>query len=78
MTVDEAARLHLHEQARDSMDDDAAKTLLTGLPWDVDRVAGKDDVRRACDRLFWQMCLAMIAINGTFLGCIALGVQLAR
>jgi hypothetical protein len=24
------------------------------------------------------MCLAMIAINGTYLGCIALGVQLAR
>jgi hypothetical protein len=74
MTVDEAARLHLYEQARDTMDDDAAKTLMGGLPWDIDRIATKHDLVR----LFWQMCLAMIAINGTFLAAVGFGWQLAR
>lgn len=44
MAVDEAARLHLYEQARNAWGGDAADTLMHALPWDPDRTATKDDL----------------------------------
>ena len=44
MAVDEAARLHLYEQARRLWDGEAADTLMQALPRDPDRFATKDDV----------------------------------
>lgn len=44
MTTDETARLHLYEQARATWDDEAARTLMTALPWDVADLATKADV----------------------------------
>lgn len=44
MAVDEAARLHLYEQARKQWGGDAADTLMAALPRDPDRFATKDDV----------------------------------
>ena len=46
MTIDEAARLHLYEQARAALDPAAAETLMTALPRDPDRFATKDDIAR--------------------------------
>ena len=44
MTTDEAARLHLYDQARSALGDAAADTLMTALPRDPDRFATKDDL----------------------------------
>jgi hypothetical protein len=44
MTTDEAARLHLYEQARAVLDQSAADTLMNALPRDPDRFATKDDL----------------------------------
>ena len=44
MATDEAARLHLYEQARSAFDDAAADTLMSALPRDPDRFATKDDI----------------------------------
>lgn len=44
MAIDEAARLHLYERARDAWGDEAASTLMHALPRDPDRFATKDDV----------------------------------
>lgn len=44
MTIDEASRLHLYEQARNAFGDAAADTLMTALPHDPDRFATKDDI----------------------------------
>jgi len=44
MTVDEASRLHLYEQARGALGRDAADTLMQALPHDPDRFATKDDI----------------------------------
>jgi hypothetical protein len=44
MASDEAARLHLYEQARSAFDDAAANTLMSALPRDPDRFATKDDI----------------------------------
>jgi hypothetical protein len=44
VTTDESARLHLYERARDAMDDDAARTLMSALPWDVAELATKQDL----------------------------------
>lgn len=46
MTIDEAARLHLYEQARAAFDPAAAETLMTALPRNPDRFATKDDIAR--------------------------------
>ena len=35
MSTDEAARLHLYGRARATWDDEAARTLMTALPWDA-------------------------------------------
>jgi hypothetical protein len=44
VTTDESARLHLYERAGDAMDDDAARTLMSALPWDVAELATKQDL----------------------------------
>ena len=44
MTTDEAARLHLFDRARNALGDDAARTLMTALPWDVADLATKQDL----------------------------------
>jgi hypothetical protein len=44
MTIDEAARLHLYEQARAALDPAAAETLMTALPREPNRFATKDDI----------------------------------
>lgn len=44
MTIDEASRLHLYEQARTALGEAAADTLMTALPRDPDRFATKDDI----------------------------------
>ncbi len=43
MTIDEASRLHLYEQARRALDDAAADTLMNALR-DPDRVATREDI----------------------------------
>jgi hypothetical protein len=45
MAPNEAARHHLYEQARTTWDDDAARTLMTALPWDPAEFATKQDLR---------------------------------
>jgi hypothetical protein len=44
MATDEAARLHLYEQARSAFDEAAADTLMSALPRDPDRFATKADI----------------------------------
>ena len=44
MSLDEPARLHLYEQARQVFDEAAADTLMSALPRDPDRFATKDDL----------------------------------
>ncbi len=44
MTTDEAARLHLYEQARSTWGSEAADTLMHALPWDPDQAATKADL----------------------------------
>ena len=44
MTIDEASRLHLYEQARTALGEAAADTLMTALARDPDRFATKDDI----------------------------------
>jgi hypothetical protein len=44
MTTDQAARLHLYEQARAVLDEAAADTLMNALPRDLERFATKDDL----------------------------------
>lgn len=51
MTLDEASRLHLYEQARNALGDAAANTLMTSLPASPNRLATKDDVEVLGSRL---------------------------
>ena len=51
MTTDEAARLHLYEQARAVLDQSAADTLMNALPRDPDRFATKDDLASLANEL---------------------------
>ena len=44
MTTDEAARLHLYDQARAALDEAAADTLMTAIARDPDRFVTKDDL----------------------------------
>ena len=44
MTLDEAARLHLYELARDALDEPAADTLMNAIARDPDRFATKDEI----------------------------------
>ena len=51
MATDEAARLHLYEQARSAFDEAAADTLMSALARDPDRFATKDDILRLDARI---------------------------
>lgn len=50
MTIDEASRLHLYEQARTAFGEAAADTLMNALR-NPDRVATKDDIARLDARI---------------------------
>jgi hypothetical protein len=92
MPTDEAARLHLYERARDAMDDDAARTLMSALPWDVTELATKQDllatkqelvamrhdVEAAIAKAKWSIVLATLTMNATLVGAVVSVVQLVR
>jgi hypothetical protein len=92
MTTDETARLHLYEQARSTWDDEAARTLMTSLPWDVHDLATKQDLaamdlhiesmehrlQSSIDRAFVRTMISTMTINATLAGAILIGVQLVR
>jgi len=44
MAIDDAARLHLYEQARSTWDAEAANTLINSMPTPTDRIATRDDL----------------------------------
>jgi hypothetical protein len=78
MTTDEAARLHLYEQARAVLDESAADTLMNALPRDPDRFA-KDDLaslgnelraefRTGNADLLRTLFFGMLASNATLVG----------
>ena len=75
MTVDEVARLHLFEQARDRMDEEAARTLMAVLPWDIDKLASKVDLENVENRLNSRadrrLAYLMISIVGTIIAMTA-------
>lgn len=88
MTTDEAARLHLYEQARAVLDDSAADTLMNSLPRDPDRFATKDDlavleanlrgeIKSANSDLLRTLFFGMLATNATLVGLAFAAARLA-
>ena len=88
MTTDEAARLHLYEQARGALDDSAADTLMNALPRDPDRFATKDDLTRLGNELRAEfragnadllrtLFFGMLASNATLVGLAFAAARLA-
>ena len=88
MTIDEAARLHLYEQARAVLDDSAADTLMNALPRDPDRFATKDDLaslgnelraefRAGNADLLRTLFFGMLASNATLVGLAFAAARLA-
>ena len=87
MATDEAARLHLYEQARSAFDEAAANTLMNALPLDPDRFATKDDLavleaslraefRAAIGDLQRSLFFGMVASNATLVGLVFAAVRL--
>ena len=87
MTTDEAARLHLYEQARAVLDDSAAETLMNALPRDPDRFATKDDLALLSSELQAEITarnsdllrtlfFGMVASNATLVGLVFAAVRL--
>ena len=87
MATDEAARLHLYEQARSAFDEEAANTLMNALPLDPDRFATKDDlavleanlrseIKAANSELMRSLFFGMIASNATLVGLVFAAVRL--
>jgi hypothetical protein len=87
MATDEAARLHLYEQARSAFDEAAANTLMNALPLDQDRFATKDDlavleanlrseIKAANSELMRTLFFGMIASNATLVGLVFAAVRL--
>ncbi len=83
MVTDEAARHHLYEHARTTWDDDAARTLMSALPWDVTELASKQDLRELehkldakLERGFRLQFVALAALNASLVGVVAAVVQL--
>jgi hypothetical protein len=79
MTIDEASRLHLHEQARRALGAEAADILMTALPREPDRLVTKDDiavleanirseVSSAKADTIRTLMLGMVASNATLVG----------
>ena len=88
MTIDEAARLHLYELARDAFDEPAADTLMNALPRDPDRFATKDDLplveanlraefRAGISDLQRTLFFGMLASNATLVGLAFAAARLA-
>ncbi len=88
MTTDEAARLHLYEQARAALDQSAADTLMNALPRDPDRFATKDDLalfegnlraefRAGNAGLLRTLFFGMLASNATLVGLAFAAARLA-
>lgn len=88
MTIDEAARLHLYEQARAVLDESAADTLMNALPRDPDRFATKDDLalleanlraelRAGNTDLLRTLFFGMLASNATLVGLAFAAARLA-
>jgi len=88
MTTDEAARLHLYEQARAVLDESAADTLMNALPRDPDRFATKDDLASLANELRAEfragnadllrtLFLGMLASNATLVGLAFAAARLA-
>lgn len=88
MTIDEASRLHLYEQARTALGEAAADTLMTALPRDPDRFATKDDltvleanlrgeIKAGNSELLRTMFFGMLASNATLVGLVFAAVRLA-
>jgi hypothetical protein len=87
MTTDEAARLHLYDQARSAFGDAAATTLMSVLPRELDHLATKDDlrvveanlrgeIRAANSELLRTLFFAMVASNATLVGLVFAAVRL--
>lgn len=88
MTLDEAARLHLYEQARDAFDEPAADTLMNAIARDPDRFATKDDLavveanlraefRTGNADLLRTLFFGMLASNATLVGLAFAAARLA-
>jgi len=88
MTTDEAARLHLYEQARAVLDESAADTLMNALPRDPDRFATKDDLASLANELRAELragnadllrtlFFGMLASNATLVGLAFAAARLA-
>jgi hypothetical protein len=88
MTIDEASRLHLYEQARTALGEAAADTLMTALPRDPDRFATKDDlavleanlrgeIKAGNGELLRTLFFGMLASNATLVGLVFAAVRLA-
>ena len=88
MTTDEAARLHLYEQARAVLDESAADTLMNALPRSPDRFATKDDLASLANELRAELragnadllrtlFLGMLASNATLVGLAFAAARLA-
>ena len=88
MTIDEAARLHLYDQARSAFGDAAAETLMMALPRDPDRLATKDDlavlevnlrgeIKTANSELLRTLFFGMVGTNATLVGLVFAAVRLA-
>ena len=87
MATDEAARLHLYEHLRGTLDEAAADTLMNALPRDPDRFATKDDltvleanlrgeITSANAVLLRTLFFGMIASNATLVGLVFAAVRL--
>ncbi len=88
MTIDEAARLHLYELARNALDEPAAETLMNAIARDPDRFATKDDLavveanlraefRAGNADLLRTLFFGMLASNATLVGLVFAAVRLA-
>lgn len=75
MTTDEPARLHLYERARIAMDDEAAKTLMSGLPWDVAELATKQDLGTLRHDVIAATLKGVFAMN---IGIAGFGIAVAQ
>ena len=88
MTTDEAARLHLFDQARNVLGHDAARTLMTALPMDARELATKDDLARLEERFLLKLdsgihgvvtktLFGVFAMNASLVGAVIAGMQLS-
>ena len=88
MSIDEAARLHLYEQARAQLGQAAADTLMQAVPCDPELLATKQDLAvlsaglrgemKALNAdLLHRLFFGMVASNATLVGLVFAAVRLA-